>query len=154
MKENEIRLGAEIDDLFMGLLEIMWEHVAGAYVSSEATSFNITEHYLIEFLGKNDSASMSDLSRRFHVAPTTMTSIVDRLVRKGYLARIHSEDDRRVVLVRLSEKGIDFYQRHREESREIFSALISKLPDKGKEFYKSLEGLNHSLAYLRKNHKK
>jgi len=153
IKNGELRIGAEIDDLFMGLIEIMWEHVSGAYASSEATSFNITEHYLIEFLGKKDSASMSRLSGMFHVAPTTMTSIVDRLVRKGYLKRIHSKKDRRVVLIRLSEQGKNYYQRHREESVKVFSNLLSRLPDKGKKFYESLKGLNQSLLYLRKDNR-
>ncbi|MBN2395882.1 MAG: MarR family transcriptional regulator [Candidatus Atribacteria bacterium] len=150
---EDLKLGAEIDDLFIGLLEIMWEHVSGAYVSSETTSFNITEHYLVEFLGKKQNASMSELSNIFHVVPTTMTSIVDRLLRKGYLKRVHSEEDRRVVLVGLSEQGKKYYQRHREESVQVFSNLISRLPDKGKKFCKSLRGLNESLLYLRKNHK-
>ena len=153
MINEDLKLGAEIDDLFIGLLEIMWEHVSGAYVSSETTSFNITEHYLVEFLGKKQNASMSELSNIFHVVPTTMTSIVDRLLRKGYLKRVHSEEDRRVVLVGLSEQGKKYYQRHREESVQVFSNLISRLPDKGKKFCKSLRGLNESLLYLRKNHK-
>jgi len=153
IKDEDLKMGIEIDDLFVGLIEIMWEHVSGAYVSSETTSFNITEHYLIELLGKRQDASMSELSRVFHVVPTTMTSIVDRLVKKGYLKRVHSEKDRRVVLVRLSEQGREYYQRHREESVRLFSNLITNLPDKGKKFYKSLRGLNESLLYLRKNHK-
>jgi DNA-binding MarR family transcriptional regulator len=153
MKDEELKLGAKIDDLFLNLLEIIWEDIAGAYVSSETTSFNVTEHYLIEFLGKKGSASMSALCRIFHVVPTTMTSIVDRLVRKGYLKRSHSEEDRRVVLVRLSEQGERYHQRHRSESIQMFSNLLHRLPDNGKNFYESLKGLNQSLLYLRKKYR-
>jgi len=153
IKNETLKLGEEIDDLLVGLLEIIWEHVSMAHVSSETISFSITEHYLIEFLGKRKTASMSELSRLFHVVPTTMTSIIDRLMRKGYLNRTQSKEDRRVVLVHLSEKGKDYYHRHREESVQLLSNFLSGLPDNGKKFYKSLRELNQNLIHLRKDHK-
>ena len=142
-------LAREIDDLFTNLLEIMWEHISGAYISTKTSSLSMIEHYLIEYLGKNDSASMSELSRIFHITPTTMTSIIDRLVKRNYAKRAGLKEDKRVVLVKLSKQGKNYYQIHRRESIESFSNLISKLPDKGSKFYRSLKELNQSLSFLK-----
>lgn len=151
MNQEQRKMAAAIDDLFLRLMEVMWEHISGAYVSSETISFNITEHYLMDFLGGREHATMSELSRIFHTPATTMTSIIDRLVRKGYLERGRSDQDRRKVLVKLSKKGQEFYRRHRQESLMIFGNLLSQLPDGGKKFYQSLQDMKESLNYIARN---
>ncbi|MFA6621910.1 MAG: MarR family transcriptional regulator [Candidatus Caldatribacteriota bacterium] len=149
MQEEKNNLASEINDLFLQLTEFLWEHVSGSQISSERASFSITEHYLIEFLGKESFASMSKLSQIFHVAPTTMTSIVDRLVQRGYIKRRRAQEDRRKVLVALSDKGMKFYLFHRYESLEFYAQYLSRLPDKGLDFRKSLHEIQRNLEYLR-----
>lgn len=115
------------------------------------TSFSFIEHLLIEFLGKESFASMSKLSNFFHVAPTTMTSIVDRLIKKGFLDRRRAQQDRRKVLVTLSEKGKIFYSYHQQKSTENYSLLLSKLPDKGKKFRQDLIDIKRNINLIRNN---
>ena len=45
------------------------------------------------------------LSKEMHVAAPTITGVIDRLTRNGYLKRTHDKKDRRVVNVELTEKG-------------------------------------------------
>lgn len=155
MVTEEKKIAAEINDLFLQLTEMLWEHVSRSQSSTENITLSITEHYLIEFLGKECFASMSKLSQIFHVAPTTMTSIVDRLVQRGYINRRRAQQDRRKVLVTLSKKGKEFYLRHRFESLQVYSHYLSRLPDKGKTFRQSLNeikrGLDYFIDYLREN---
>lgn len=148
MGREEKKIAAEINDLFLQLTEMLWEHVYSSHLSTRKVSFSITEHYLIEFLGKESFASMSKLSRIFHVPPTTMTSIVDRLVQRGYIKRRRAQQDRRKVLVALSEKGKEFYLYHRYESLEVYAHYLSKLPDKGKNFRQSLTEIKRNIDYL------
>ena len=56
---------------------------------------------------KSESISMSELSEKMNLNSSTMTRILDNLVRDGYILREKSEEDRRLVLVSLSEKGKD-----------------------------------------------
>ncbi len=149
MGREEEKIAAEINDLFLQLTEMLWEHVSHSDIPTETGSFNITEHYLIEFLGRESFASMSKLSQMFHVAPTTMTSIIDRLIRRGYLKRRRAQQDRRKVLVTLSEKGKQFYLHHHHESLEIYTHYLSKLPDKGKNFRQSLNEIKRNFDYLK-----
>jgi DNA-binding MarR family transcriptional regulator len=149
MENEEKKLAAEINDLFLQLTEMLWEHVYSSHIPSRTVSFSITEHYLIEFLGKESFASMSKLSGIFHVPPTTMTSIVDRLVQRGYIKRHRAQQDRRKVLVTLSEKGKEFYLYHRYESLEVYAHYLSSLPDKGKYFRQSLNEIKRNIDYLK-----
>ncbi len=151
MAKEEQKIASEINDLFLQLTELLWEHVSESHISSGTASFSITEHYLIEFLGKESFASMSKLSRMFHVAPTTMTSIVDRLIQRGYLKRRRAQQDRRKVLVTLSEKGEQFYLHHHQESLKLYADYLSKLPDKGKKFRQSLNEIKRDFDYLKEH---
>lgn len=49
--------------------------------------------------------SMSDFSRSMDVPPASATAMIDRLTAQGLVERGPSEQDRRVVLVRLTEQG-------------------------------------------------
>ena len=148
MEREERKIAAEMNDLFLQLTEMLWEHVSSSHGSTQHIALSVTEHYLIEFLGKESFASMSNLSRIFYVSPTTMTSIVDRLVQRGYIKRRRAQQDRRKVLVTLSEKGKEFYLQHRYESLQVYAHYLSRLPDKGKNFRQSLKEIKRNLDYL------
>ncbi len=148
IKEEE-KSAAAIDDFFLQFTEILWTHISSYYKGDKKTSLNITEHFIIEFLGKESFASMSKLAKIIHVAPTTMTSIVDRLIRRGLLQRRRAQQDRRKILVTLSEKGRQSYERYHQNSLEFYSIFLSALPDKGKVFIQNLQGIKGSFPYLK-----
>lgn len=49
--------------------------------------------------------TVSELSRAAGVRPTTLTSVLDRLARRGHITRGSRPTDRRVVLVELTPSG-------------------------------------------------
>lgn len=152
VKQGE-NIAPEIDDLFLQLIEMLWTHVSICYSVNEKKSFNITEYFIIEYLGKESFVSMSKLSKIIHVAPTTMTSIVDRLIKRGLLQRRSAQHDRRKVLVTLSEEGRQFYSIYHHRSTKIYANFLSKLPDSGKTFNQSLREIKKSIFYLKKHFK-
>jgi DNA-binding MarR family transcriptional regulator len=94
---------------------------------------NEKELYIISFLGMNKRAKMKDLSDDMNVPMSTLTSVIDKLVSNGYVERYHSAEDRRVVEVRLAEKGImnfdAFMSRKRRYAEELLSRLDSDQQD-------------------------
>ncbi|MBI4004482.1 MAG: MarR family transcriptional regulator [Candidatus Omnitrophica bacterium] len=86
--------------------------------------------------------SMGTLSRSLHVSLPTVSGIVDRLSRAGYVRRLPHPSDRRQVLVELTAKGQMFIKdfqgiiRHRWEEvlrplsaaeRQAFYHIVTKL---------------------------
>lgn len=49
--------------------------------------------------------SMSDVSRSLDIPPASATAMIDRMTSQGLVERGPGEQDRRVVLVRLTERG-------------------------------------------------
>ena len=60
---------------------------------------------LLFFLQKNDVSSLTQISQGLMLENPTVTGLIDRLERSGYVKRSDHPDDRRVYLVNLTEKG-------------------------------------------------
>ena len=52
-------------------------------------------------------SSSADLSRSLYVTPANITGIVDRLEKKGLVVRNRQRDDRRIILLTLTEEGAE-----------------------------------------------
>lgn len=80
--------------------------------------------HVIEAVGIRNPRSMSAIAKDLSVTVGTLTIAVNHLVKKGYINRGRSEEDRRVVLVSLSEKGEKAYHHHRMfHERMVMSVL-------------------------------
>jgi len=60
---------------------------------------------LLFFLQKNDGLSLTQISQGLMLENPTITGLVDRLEKSGYVKRSDHPSDRRVYLVYLTEKG-------------------------------------------------
>ena len=72
--------------------------------------------------------SLKTLEERFHAAQSTMAGLVSRLEKKGLVAALQDPTDRRVKLVRLTERGLALHaQSHQRvvESEERLTSLLT-----------------------------
>lgn len=60
---------------------------------------------LLFFLQKNDGSSLTQVSHGLMLENPTVTGLIDRLEKSGYVKRSDHPNDRRVYLVYLTEKG-------------------------------------------------
>jgi len=60
---------------------------------------------LLFFLQKNDGSSLTQISQGLMLENPTVTGLIDRLEKAGYVKRSDHPNDRRVYLVYLTEKG-------------------------------------------------
>jgi len=76
----------------------------------------------LEELAKADGASLKELSARMKLSHSTVSGIVDRLQRRGFVERIPDFKDRRYSRIFLSEKVRD-YVREEVPSRRLYPFL-------------------------------
>jgi len=72
----------------------------------------ITDMHTIEAIGFNKSRNMSSIAKDLSITVGTLTIAINHLVKKGYVERIRSSKDRRVVLVSLTRKGKAAFRHH------------------------------------------
>ena len=65
------------------------------------------------------SMRITDISERFFITAGAATSMCDKLEEQNYIARIRSKEDRRVVMVELTEAG-------EEKLQSVFMRLPSE----------------------------
>ena len=85
--------------------------------------------HVIEAIGMEGAKNMTSVARSLEVTTGTLTIAVNGLVKKGYVDRVRSEEDRRVVLVSLSEKGRRAYLHHRKFHEQMIDSIVEDLTE-------------------------
>ncbi|MRG91517.1 MarR family winged helix-turn-helix transcriptional regulator [Polyangium spumosum] len=112
-----------------------------------AAQFGLTGPQLtvIKLLEELGDLSLSSLSERIRAQNSTVTGIIDRMEREGLVKRERSTTDRRVVYIRLSEKGEKLAREIQVEPMEIFRSALTVLSE---------DDLGHLLRILTKLQKR
>ena len=64
-----------------------------------------TQYILFLALWEHDNSTVGDLCRMLYLDNGTVTPVLKKMEESGYLKRVRSEDDERVVTVSLTEEG-------------------------------------------------
>ena len=100
-----------------------------AIITPEFRNITNNDMHVIEAIGIGAPKNMSAIARELSVTVGTLTIAMNSLVNKRYVERHRSEEDRRVVLVKLTEKGVKAYHHHEDYHRQMTQAILDKLDD-------------------------
>lgn len=115
-----------------------------AIITDEFKDISNNDMHIIEAIGIDEPKNMSSVAKELSVTVGTLTIAINNLVKKGYVNRIRSDKDRRVVYISLSSKGHKAYNHHAEFHREMIKTTIEGLSgDEVSVLVKSLENLVH-----------
>jgi DNA-binding MarR family transcriptional regulator len=79
------------------------------------------------FISNNPGTNHTRLAAALRVTPPNVTGIVDRLLEQGFLVRQESPDDRRALVLRLTEKGESILSGLRERRTGVMQAILQAL---------------------------
>src|SRR5215813_10011811 len=82
---------------------------------------------VLMLLGSKGTAIMSDLARTTNLALSTATNTIDKLVGKELVERTRLDEDRRIVQVALTEKGLRFCQSVQDYQVEMGRSMLEAL---------------------------
>lgn len=110
--------------------------------------FTASQIHVVMWLGVDGPLTMGDLARRVCITEKTITGVIDRLERDGYLQRVRDQSDRRVIRVILTKKGETEFHRLNEHVTEQIERFLSLL-DKGdrEALFRILEKLRDRVAH-------
>lgn len=124
-----------VNDILVNLFNEIMDIEERALITSEYKDISVKDMHVIEAVGIGNPRNMSAVAKSLSVTVGTLTIAMNNLVKKGYVNRVRSEEDRRVVLVSLSEKGEQAYHHHRIFHERM---VMSVLEDLNKEETESL----------------
>jgi len=95
------------------------------YYEQRLSPFGLTspQYFVFNALWMGDGISVGELGEQVSLDSSTLTGIIDRMERNGYVERRPSPDDRRSVLVFLSAKAREVGPRILEFADELDATL-------------------------------
>lgn len=99
-----------------------------------------TQGMLIGTLAHDGEMKISDLSDKIGLSNSTVSGIIDRLEKPGYVERIRSKEDRRVVHVRVTPEFRKKVKEHFDKIDTKIDTIMNKATPE--EVNKVFEGLN------------
>ena len=91
---------------------------------SQFNDLSITEMHTIEAIGMYKKKTSSEVAKELSITVGTLTVEINNLVKKGYVERLRSEDDRRVVKLGLTKKGKLLFRVHQHFHREMVKNIL------------------------------
>jgi DNA-binding MarR family transcriptional regulator len=98
-------------------------------------------------LWSKDEIPISELSKKTMLSKSTLTSMLDRLEKAGYIIRVQSKEDRRVILIKRTEKDKSLETIYTQVSDEMANLFYDGFaPTEIDEFEKYLKRILDNLA--------
>lgn len=114
-----------------------------AIKQSKHQNMTTNDMHVIEAIGIGSPKNMTSVARSLMVTTGTLTISVNSLVKKGFVERTRSEEDRRVVLISLTEKGKEAFRSHQKFHDDMVEAVTAQLSMEEQEILqKALSRLN------------
>lgn len=96
-------------------------------VAAADNALNALDAQTLVFIAEHPGCGMGDVARYLNVAMTTMSSAVDRLVKKELIDRRRPEDNRRAVALSANQKGRQVVDDHIEGYRQACRTMLRAL---------------------------
>lgn len=88
---------------------------------------NITEFAVLELLYHRGEQPIQVIGKKILIASSSITYVVDKLEKKGYVQRVHCSSDRRVIYASITEQGRQLmdtiFPEHAQEMKRMFEGI-------------------------------
>ncbi|MBM3314081.1 MarR family transcriptional regulator [candidate division WOR-3 bacterium] len=121
-------------------------------VEALGQEFSFSQTLILQALLMNRDWRMNDLARFLGLSKANASGLVDRLVKKGLIAREHGVEDRRVVFVRLTPSGQRVARGLARVQRQGLARMMRRVPEPNlKVFLETLEQMAMGMSEQQKD---
>ena len=79
------------------------------------------------FIAAREKTNFKKLAEALNVTPPNVTGIIDRLVEQGLVSRTENPEDRRIMLLQITEKGRELLNNLREKRVNAMTKILGHL---------------------------
>ncbi len=121
---------AELNHFFVTVFNniLTWEEQTLA--SCGAPGLSVKEFHVLEAIDRLQAKSkntMTNVARALSISVGALTTAISVLVRKGYVSRQQSQEDRRIINIFLTDKGQAANELHHRFHEEMIEEVVSGL---------------------------
>jgi DNA-binding MarR family transcriptional regulator len=150
MKEQaEIRKLDSIADSLLMFFPLIYRNMLGSARDNEKATHLNMEVRAMFMLQATGILSTSDIGRKLGISKPNVTSLLDKLVAKGYVERLPDGNDRRVIRIAVTHKGKSFINKKSGELRNVMKSNMSVLKhDEIDALFSSLETVRDIISRM------
>ncbi len=116
---------AHTSDLFVAIIDkLMTQRMLDQSFDQQVTPSQLVA---LRYLSLNESSLMSDVADGLGISFPAATKTIDRLVRKALVSRAEDSHDRRVVRIRLTDRGRQLVSEINEERSRRFATVLGRM---------------------------
>ena len=118
-----------LHDLLVKLFNEIMNIEEKAIITEEFKDISNNDMHIIEAVGLGDGNNMSTIAKKLGITVGSLTTSMNSLVNKKYAVRHRSEEDRRIVNIKLTEKGEKAYHHHANFHKKMVEAVVETLDE-------------------------
>lgn len=117
----------------------------------QASGVNPTEFAVLELLYHKGKQPLQKIGGKILLASGSITYVIDKLEKRGYINRVNCPSDRRVTYAEISEQGKEFmaqvFPEHEKKLHELTNVLSNEEKEQAIELMKKLGLSIKDLSY-------
>ncbi|CCV65252.1 Transcriptional regulator, MarR family [Paracholeplasma brassicae] len=133
-------------DVINELLVEVFNHILsieGQTLRERGVKLSMSEVHVLEAISTSEIKTMGNVAKKLRITLGTLTTSIDVLVRKKYVVRSRAKDDKRKVILQLTDQALEVLRIHEKFHNEMVESLIVDLEvDKNEALIKSLENIS------------
>lgn len=119
-----------LNELLVKLFKDILEIESKCLITEEFKDISYNDMHIIEAVGIEEPRNMKTVAKLMSVTTGTLTKAMDALCDKGYVIRERSTKDKRVVKVRLTDRGRSAYYHHEQFHRQMIKNIADQMTEK------------------------
>lgn len=136
----------KINDILVNLFNVVLKLEEKALNESTRRDLSLTELHTLVAIGRGKAKTMNQVAVALKISASTLTAAINKLVKKGYVERFRIPEDRRIVKIKLTDKGASAVQEHEDFHMSMIKDAVSQIPeDQLGKFIDSIDNINEYL---------
>jgi DNA-binding MarR family transcriptional regulator len=88
-----------------------------------------SEIHLIDIAGRYPQEKLSEIATRLGITKGAVTQMVQKLEEKGYVRRVRSTENKKMVFLDLTQKGMRAFQWHTDLHARLYADFLKEISD-------------------------
>ncbi len=118
-----------LNRLLVSFFKYIMELEEKKLITDEFSDITYNDMHVIEAIGLDEPLKMSQIAKKLAVTTGTLTKSMDALEKKGYVRRERSNNDKRVVNIILTDKGVHAYRHHERFHQDMIAFVLDNVSD-------------------------
>jgi DNA-binding MarR family transcriptional regulator len=123
----ELPIPEQCAAVLMETMHPIMQFIRAEMRSQREPSLSVPQFRLLAFLSRHPGASLSEVSEHLGVTRATASAMTERLVQRNWVERTADPQERRQIMLTLTESGQTHLEQMRDRTRHRIAELLNQL---------------------------